>query len=283
MNWPLGCRRALPHTTPTRRGVVRERIEATVAVVRSTGSRTGTGVGVKGRSQAVMVLALVVLTTACGTVELLAGWGADGGDLEMTTVESGGGVVAIDGVQNEPTTAKVEMMRLASPLGVVALETYDSKLGPCYDVVFPDGRREANCLRASGIDPSKPVTGRPDGSIEGLNGPSWNAGLTEPGIGMFHHGLAHPTVRTVTIEPADGSTATSFPVVPAPNVNGLAVYVAWSPEGLDGYLLAGYDADGCLVDWQPVPFGDGGPGGAGRDCSQRLPDQLSTVELLPGG
>jgi hypothetical protein len=107
---------------------------------------------------------LAVLAAACGVIDPTSGVGAE-------TIESGGGTVAINGVANEPTGAKVEAMRIASPLGVIVVETYPSEIGACYDVVFPDGRREANCLRGSGIDPARPVTGRPDtGSIEGLNG-----------------------------------------------------------------------------------------------------------------
>lgn len=233
------------------------------------------GAGMKARTRLVLGLVMVVMTTACGAVERLTG-----SDV-TTSVGSGGGTMEVNGVPNEPTTDKVVALRLESPLGIVAVETYDSQIGPCYDVVFPDGRREANCLLTSGIDPSRSVTGGPEGSIEGLNGATWNAGLTESGIGMFHHGLAHPTVRTVTVEPDDGSTARSFPVVRAPNVDGLAVYLAWSDEGVDRYRLGGYDADGCLIDQEPIPLGNARPGGAGRDCSQRLPDQLNTVELLP--
>lgn len=231
------------------------------------------GGAMKVRTGLMVGIVMLILTPACGVVDRLSGSGAE-------TVESGGSTVEVNGVPNEPTTAKAEAMRLDSPLGIIVIETYNSQIGPCYDLVFPDSRREANCLHGSGIDPTKPVTGRPDDSIEGLNGPSWNAGLTESGIGMFHHGIAHPTVRTVTVEPEDDSTATSFPVTRAPNVDGLAVYVAWSVEDVDRYLLAGYDADGCLVDWEHVPFGDDDPGGAGRDCSQKVPEELDAIEMM---
>lgn len=227
----------------------------------------------KTRTRLALGVVMLVLTTACGLVDRLAGSGVE-------TVESGGGAVAVGGVPNEPTTARAEAMRFESPLGIIVIETYNSQIGPCYDIVFADSRREANCLLGSGIDPTKPVTGRPDGSIEALNGSSWNAGLTESGIGMFHHGLAHPTVRIVTVEPEDGSTATSFPVARAPNVEGLAVYVAWTVDELDSYRLAGYDADGCRLDWEPVPFGNGGHGGSGRDCSQKLPSELDAIEMM---
>lgn len=219
---------------------------------------------------------LVISTTGCGLVDRFTGAGVE-------TVEFSGDTVTVNGVPNEPTTAKVEAMRIDSPLGVVTIETYASQIGPCYDIVFDDGRREANCLHGSGIDPTEPVTGRPGESIEGVNGSAWNAGITESGIGMFHHGLAHPSVRTVTVEPEDGRTGTAFPVARAANGDGLAVYVAWSSEDVDRYLLAGYDAEGCLIDWEPVPFGDGEPGRAGHDCSRRQPEGLDAVDPLPSG
>ncbi|WP_052667049.1 hypothetical protein [Nitriliruptor alkaliphilus] len=50
--------------------------------------------------------------------------------------------------------------QVETPLGAFVVSTYDSRIGPCYDVRFPDGRAEAACLAGSGIDPTRPITGR---------------------------------------------------------------------------------------------------------------------------
>jgi hypothetical protein len=185
------------------------------------------------------------------------------------TVEVGGGRVSINGVANEAAGTKVVALRTDSPLGELVVQTYDSKLGPCYDLVFEDGRREAQCLASSGIIPDKEVTGNPTtGSIEGLNGPAWNAGLTESGIGMMHYGIAHPSISKVHLEPSDGGGAIEAHLAEAPNIPGLKVYVVWTPPGMDQYRLAGYDDNGCGVDssLHSVTGGMPGPPGAANNC-----------------
>lgn len=200
-----------------------------------------------------------------------AGWaqarslGIFGGE----TVEIGEGKVSINGVDNEATASKVVALRTDSPLGELVVQTYDSKLGACYDLVFEDGRREAQCLAASGITPDQEVTGNPTtGSIEGLNGPAWNSGLTESGIGMLHYGIAHPSISKVQLEPSDGGEAIEAKLADAPNIPDLKVYVVWTPPGMDHYRLAGYDDNGCMVDSSLYSVTGGIPGlpGAENGC-----------------
>lgn len=184
----------------------------------------------------------------------------------------------VDGVPNDPTGAKVRALAFDSPLGRLVVETYPSKIGPCYDLVYPGGRREAGCAVGAGVEPDKPVTGDPGtGSTEGVNGMGWNAGMTTPGIGMgmLHWGLVHPAVTAVTIEPEGPGSALWFPTRKAPNVEGLAVFVAWTPEGLERYVVAGYNADGCLLDAELYDIrGRAGfdDSRVGLDCSVRKPD-----------
>lgn len=215
---------------------------------------------------------LAVVAAGCGLLPL--GESAE-------TIESSGDRVVMNGVANDPVGAVEIAGSVTSPLGEFVVEMYDSELGPCYDLAFPDGRSEAPCLRSSGVRPERPVTGTPDGSIEGINGGALDIGIDQPdaGIGMLHHGLAHPSVAVVTIEPADedGIAIGGFPLVTSAEVPGLQMFLAWSPLGVDEYVLAGYDEDGCLVDADHVSLTDRHeqpPGGAGRDCDVRLPQVL---------
>lgn len=158
--------------------------------------------------------------------------------------------------------------------------------------------RNAGCLRASGVDPDKPVTGNPDsGSAEGINGWGWNAGLTHDDIGMIHAGLAHPTVTKVAVEPPDeGPPLLEFATLTAPNVEGLAVYFAYSPPGVARYRLVAYDAHGCQVDVDPVdlagmqaePPGEGeessysgGPTSTTSDSVGKRPDEYVGRATVP--
>jgi hypothetical protein len=78
---------------------------------------------------------------------------------------------------------------------------------------------------------------------------------------------------------------TAFPVVRALNVAGLAVYVAWSPENVERYTLAGYDRDGCLVDEETFDLGPGGmsrPGETSADCPRHLPEADAVEALVDG-
>lgn len=211
-------------------------------------------------------------------------WSVGAGVTE--TVVSGDRVV-IDGVANEPIGEQVVAAEVETPIGVFVVTTYDSAIGPCYDVRFPEGHSEAGCLRGSGIDPDLPVTGRPGDSIEGVNGGFRNLGLEDPAspVGTLHHGLVHPEVVTVTIEP-DGSDEAlgGFPVITAPNVEGLVVFVAWTPPGLHRYTLSGYGDDGCRRDAEQVAL-DGNSLDApasGRDCDVRVPVRLRAPETGSG-
>lgn len=206
-------------------------------------------------------------------VAVLAGCRFVGGPGGGSSVESDGARFEVDGVANDPVGEKVVAASLDSPLGVLTVETYRSSLGPCADLVHPDGEREANCLPTSGIDPDRPVTGTPDGSIEVINGPSLNLGLGGPGegVGWLHWGLAHPAVARVVVQEAGGDGAgDEFEVVNAPNVPGLAVYVVWTAEGVGDHQLAAYDADGCLLEVDPFsptdPFGEEPGGAAALTC-----------------
>jgi hypothetical protein len=230
----------------------------------------------RGSSRWAWAPLVAVLATGCWPV------GAE-------TVELSGDQVVIDGVANDPVGESVVAASIDTPVGAFTVTTFDSALGPCYDVRFPDGHTEANCLRGSGIEPDAPISGRPGGSIEGLNGGYSNLGLAKDRspVGVLHHGFAHPDVTTVTIEPAeaDGGVAFGgFPLVTAPNVEGMVVFLAWAPPGLERYTLTGYGADGCRLDADAVAL-DGGAldvPGAGRDCSVRLPTQLRSPETDAG-
>lgn len=205
--------------------------------------------------------------------------------VEVTEVS--GDRVTINGVSNDPVGEVVVAGEVETPLGAFVVSTYDSRIGPCYDVRFPDGRSEAGCLAGSGIDPTRPITGRPGDSIEGLNGGWINLGLEDPGapVGILHHGLAHPTVTTVTVEPDGGEPFGSFPVLAAPNVDGLVVFLAWATPGLDRYTLAAYGADGCLLDADEVALGGSavdGPGATDPGCDVRVPETLQPPATTAG-
>lgn len=129
-------------------------------------------------------------------------------------------------------------------------------------------------LAGTGIDPTKDVTGKPTGSIQAVGGSFWNAGLTEAGIGGFHHGFTHPSVATVRIEPAGDGRALEAPLVNPEVLGGAGVFVAWTPPEWDEYVVAGYARDGCLMQANEYRLAGGlslpGPPGTTRDCSIRL-------------
>lgn len=195
----------------------------------------------------------------------------DSAEVHMT----GGGRVSVNGVTNDPIGAKETVLQTESPLGRVSVRVYDSRLGPCYDLVIADRRTEASCLQGLGVDPSREVTGNPNtGSIEAMSTSFWNAGTTESEIGGFHHGFTHPSVSTVRVESPRQGRAIEALLAHPPDLEESGVFVVWTPEGWEEYVLAGYDGDGCLMQARPVKltggFSDPGPPGTTKDCTVRM-------------
>ncbi|WP_052667050.1 hypothetical protein [Nitriliruptor alkaliphilus] len=92
-------------------------------------------------------------------------------------------------------------------------------------------------------------------------------------------------MTTVTIEPEGAEAMGGYPVLVAPNVDGLVVFLAWAPPTLDRYTLAAYGADGCLLDADEVAL-DGsvfdGPGTTDSRCHVRVPGTLQPPDTTAG-
>lgn len=209
---------------------------------------TGAGFG-KARSEhapwvATGLVAVALAVPGCGWL------GID--DEQGALIASGDGHVDVNGVTNEPTGPVATAATIQTPIGELAVETYDSELGPCVTFHLPEQRKQAQCLQTSGIVPDKDVTGAPGASIEGINGAAWNAGLVHDDIGMLHYGLAHPSIVEVHVEVEDGGDPAVFDVIRAPNVADLRAFVAWSGPDDARHRLVGYDGHGCQVDTETV-------------------------------
>ena len=203
-----------------------------------------------------MILVLLLIGTG------IAVSGVIGGRAE--TMRVGEGRVEIGDLTNDPIISKSIVLTTDSPLGTLVVETYESDLGACADLIIPARPPDAVCLMGSGVDPDKPVTGNPTtGSIQAINGPAWNAGLTEPGMGMLHHGLAHPSVAKVMIEPADGAASIEAMLAQPTDLGGVGVFLIWTPPGIDRYVLAAYDQNGCLLQASPMSLTAVAPGPPG--------------------
>lgn len=194
-----------------------------------------------------LLVALALGAGGCATVMETDG--------QSVTISGDG--IEINGVANEPTGEKVEAGRYPSPAGEFVLWTYPSKVGPCFDLVYPNGDRTAGCLASSGIDPDQPVAGghpAPEFS-HAINPAALNYGAaTGADIGMVHHGVAHPVVAEIRLMATDGSAEEPliFKPVEAPNIDDFHVFVAYAPAETKEYVLQAYDADGCLLDAIPT-------------------------------
>lgn len=169
------------------------------------------------------------------------------------TLSVSGDRIEINGTPNEATGAKVEAARIPTPAGDFVVWTYPSRVGPCYDLEYPDGERTAGCLETSGIKPHQPVAGRGGpGTSYAINPAAFNYGMTtDADIGMVLHGAAHPAVEEVRIMPLDGSTEPLlFTPFDAPNVEDLRIFVAWVPKAVTDYRLEALDAQGCVLSSQ---------------------------------
>lgn len=209
------------------------------------------------------------------------------------SVEHRGDRIVVNGTTtSDPLDDVVVAATLETPAGTLVIETYESELGGCYRLRSDEASAQplgqsVGCLRGSGVHPDRPVTGTPDGSIEAINGGASNLALDDPTseVGMFHHGLAHPDVAAITLEVDEGTARGGFPIVDAPNVPGLRVFLAWSTPNQDAYRLNAYDDQGCLLDGdQTVVVADGPDEGPGvRDlrpsCETRLPSQIRDVDV----
>jgi hypothetical protein len=227
-----------------------------------------------------------------GGTLLLGGCEWFGGSTEV--VELSGDRIVVNGTTtSDPLDDPVAAATVETPAGTFLVETFESELGGCYRLLSDDADEHAlgqsvGCLSGSGIDPDRPVTGTPDGSIEAINGGVSNLALDDPAseVGIFHHGLAHPEVATITVEPDDGGPVLGgFPIVDAPNVPGLRVFLAWSPAGLDAYRLNAYDDEGCLLDSDETVVVASGPDDAPQvmdlrpTCETRLPRRIREVDV----
>ena len=102
------------------------------------------------------------------------------------SVSQSGERLEIGGTDNAATTPKVQALFVDTPAGRWRIETYDSGLGACLDLVAPDASRQPACLQGTGI-------GGPGPAREFINGPAWNFGLGSPGQGVVNGQVKFPT------------------------------------------------------------------------------------------
>ena len=228
--------------------------------------------------------AVVVALTGCA-------WGLDSG---VEVHEFDGTRITINDQTSDPIDGeRLVAATVTTPVGDIVVETHESEIGVCYTLTAPAALAEVSfdrigCSDGTGITPNRPIMGTPPGSTQAINGPSSNVGLQQPdaGIGMLHHGFAHPSVDQLVLEPSDGSAAlTGFPIIEVPGAPGWAVYLAWSPPDVAAYTLGAFDVDGCLLEQEPAVHlraeaeAPPDPSAVGPTCDVRVPAKLRSVDV----
>lgn len=148
------------------------------------------------------------------------------------------GRMTFEGRSNTPLGPRVVAHRSQTAVGEWVVETYDSDLGACFDVVNPDGVREPFCEDTGGVDRGmQPVN---------LGG-QWREGGE---IGPVHYGIVRDDVALIRLEPGNDTEPATFETLTAPNVALRFTFVI-APKGWTRYDIAAYTADGCLVHREP--------------------------------
>lgn len=149
--------------------------------------------------------------------------------------------LTFDGRSNDAHGPKVVALHREAPSGEWVVESYESDLGACIDVVSPQGFRDPHCEATSALD---------------LNGPGGASNLaahwTEgEAAGTIHYGIVSPDVSVVRFEPTDRDEhPIAVTPVAAPNTS-LKFIFASGPPGWTRYDIAAYNAAGCLLQREP--------------------------------
>lgn len=176
-----------------------------------------------------------------------------------------------------PITAPEVATTAETGSGRWALETYDTDLGACVDLVGPhqlrtvqcvanspiaDGHQTRHWIASTGIDTA---TRQPDAPVRWLQA-----------------GIVRTEVSRILLQPS-GHAAAPVDIVEAPNADA-RVFLALLPPGVTRYRLRAYDTDGCLLQAEdhdlapgPPPHPDPIEAHQPPDCSQPAETVIPTA------